>query len=67
MQIQKQIFDYDFELQLNFKQLKRLNVRIKLMENLKKAPYYYLCSIRETLRRKKFSGSYKSVIKNIIC
>jgi hypothetical protein len=61
MQIQKQICDFDFQLQFNFKQLKRLNVRIKLMEHIKKAPYFYLCSMRETLRRKKFTTSYKSV------
>ena len=61
MQIQKQLFDFDFQLQLNFKQLKRLNVRIKLMEQLKKAPFFYLCSMKETVRRRKFSTSYKSV------
>jgi hypothetical protein len=61
MQIQKQMCDYDFQLQLNFKQLKRLNVRIKLMEHLKQAPHFYLYSLKETVRRRKFSASYKSL------
>jgi hypothetical protein len=61
MQVQKQIADYDFQLQVCFKQLKRINVRVKLMDQLKKAPYVYLSSLKETMRRINFSRSYKNV------
>jgi hypothetical protein len=61
MQIQKQLYEYDFELQISFKQLTRLNVRIKLMDQLKKAPYFYLYSLKETIRRKNFTNTYKMV------
>ena len=62
MQVQKQIADYDFQLQICFQQLKRINSRIKLMDQLKKAPHVYLCSIKETMRRINFNKSYKNVI-----
>lgn len=61
MQIQKQVADYDFQIQIYFKQLKRFNQRIKLMEQIKKAPSIYIQSTKETLRRLKFSKTYKSV------
>jgi hypothetical protein len=64
MQVQKQIADYDFQLQVCFKQLKRINVRVKLMDQLKKAPFVYLSSLRETMRRINFSKSYKNVTIN---
>jgi hypothetical protein len=61
MKVQKQIADYDFKLQICFQQLKRINVRIKLVDQLKKAPYVYLYAIKETLRRNSFSNTYKNV------
>lgn len=62
MQIQKQMADHDFQLQIYFKQLKRINLRLKLMEQLKKAPFIYIYSMKETLRRQHFSKIYKTVI-----
>lgn len=61
MQVQKQIADFDFQIQIYFKQLRRLNVRLKLMEQLKKAPFVYLISLKEALRRTHFSTVYKTV------
>lgn len=61
MQVQKQIAEYDFQIQISFKQLKRLNVRMKLMEQIKRAPHVYLYAIKETVRRLQFSKAYKTV------
>jgi len=61
MQIQKKMADTDFQLQIYFKQLKRINIRIKLMEQLKKAPFIYVYSMKETIRRTNFSKIYKNV------
>lgn len=61
MQVQKQLADNDFQLQIYFKQLKRMNTRIKLIDHIKKAPAIYLCSMRETIRRQHFSKIYKTV------
>lgn len=61
MQIQNQMADHDFQLQIYFKQLKRINLRLKLMEQLKKAPFVYIYSMKETLRRQQFSKIYKTV------
>ena len=66
MQVQKQIADYDFQLQICFKQLKRINVRVKLMDQLKKAPYVYLYSIKEAFRRLNFSKTYKQFGKAVL-
>ena len=66
MQKQKQIADYDFQIQIYFKLLKRLNIRIKLMEQIKKAPNVYINAIKETVRRLKFSKTYKSVNFNFL-
>lgn len=63
MLIQNQMADINFQIQIHFKQLKRLNVRLKLMEQLKRVPKIYLCSLKETLRRQKFSKFYKEVMK----
>jgi hypothetical protein len=61
MQIQRQVADYDFQVQLYFKQLKKFNLRIRLMEQIKKAPSIYLEAVKETRRRMKFSQTYKTV------
>ena len=61
MQIQKKMADTDFQLQIYFKQLKRINIRLKLMEQLKKAPFIYVYSMKETIRRQNFSKIYKNV------
>lgn len=61
MQIQKQVAEYDFQVQLYFKQLKRFNIRIRLMEQIKKAPSVYVDAVRETMRRLRFSKAYKAV------
>jgi hypothetical protein len=53
--------DTDFQLQIYFKQLKRINIRLKLMEQLKKAPFIYVYSMKETIRRQNFSKIYKNV------
>nr|AWV66677.1 RB1-inducible coiled-coil protein 1 [Brachionus koreanus] len=63
MQIQKKVGDYDFRIQIFFKQLKRVNIRLKLMEQLQKAPYVYVYSMKETLRRVEFSKSYNQFAK----
>jgi hypothetical protein len=61
MQVQKKMADFDFQMQIYFKQLKRLNLRVKLMEQLKSAPSVYLFSIKETVRRQEFNTIYKQV------
>lgn len=61
MQVQKQIADFDFQVQIYFKQLKRFNVRIRVLEQIKRAPSVYLNAIRETRRRQKFAKVYKTV------
>lgn len=66
MQVQKQIADFDFQLQLCLKQLRRITVRLRLAEQLKRAPFVYLSSIKETLRRVEFNKSYKSFARSII-
>lgn len=63
MQIQKRVADYDFRIQIFFKQLKRLNIRLKLMEQLQKAPYVYVYSMRETVRRVEFAKCYNHFAK----
>nr|AWV66629.1 RB1-inducible coiled-coil protein 1 [Brachionus rotundiformis] len=63
MQIQKKVVDYDFRIQIFFKQLKRLNIRLKLMEQLQKAPYIYVYSMKETLRRLDFAKNYNQFAK----
>ena len=63
MQIQKKVADYDFRIQIFFKQLKRLNIRLKLMEQLQKAPYVYVYSMKETLRRIEFAKCYNHFAK----
>jgi len=61
MQIQKQLADHDFQLQVYFKQLKRIGARVKLIDMIKRAPGIYLCSVREIVRRQGFSKVYKNV------
>lgn len=63
MQIQKKVADYDFRIQIFFKQLKRVIIRLKLMEQLQKAPYVYIYSMKETLRRFEFAKSYNQFAK----
>ncbi|CAF0759074.1 unnamed protein product [Brachionus calyciflorus] len=65
MQVQKKIADYDIQLQIYFQQLRRLNVRLKLMEQFKKAPYVYVYSMKETVRRNEFAKSYKQFARLI--
>lgn len=66
MQIQKQLADHDFQLQIYFKQLKRINARVKLIDMIKKAPAIYICSLKETVRRQRFSKIYKQASYSII-
>lgn len=66
MQVQKKVADYDFQIQIYFKQLRRVNVRLKLMDQIKKAPYIYVYAMKETLRRLEFSKSYKAFTK-LLC
>lgn len=69
MQIQKQLADNDLQLQIYFKQLKRIGMRLKLMDHIKRAPTVYMCSMRETIRRQNFSKVYKSfaeLLNNLI-
>lgn len=69
MQIQKQLADNDLQLQIYFKQLKRISMRLKLMDHIKRAPTVYMCSMRETIRRQNFSKVYKSfaeLLNNLI-
>ncbi len=60
-QIQKQLADHDFQLQIYYKQLKRIGARVKLIDMIKRAPGIYMCSVRETVRRQRFSKVYKNV------
>ena len=61
MKIQKAVADLDFQLLIHFKQLTRLTTRMVMLEQLKRAPYVYYASLRETLRRQHFAHTYKSV------
>ena len=61
MHIQNQMAEHDFQLDIYFKQLQRIDVRIKLMEQLKKSPFIYVYSMKETIRRQNFSKIYKTV------
>ena len=60
MQIQKQLAENDLQLQIYFKQLRRIDMRLRLMDQIKRTPSVYMCSMRETLRRQSFSAVYKS-------
>ena len=55
--------EIDFHLKIYYKQLSRINTRVKLVEQLKRTPYIYLYSIKETIRRLNFSKVYKQVKK----
>ena len=65
MKTQNKMANHAFELEIYFKQLQRIEVRIKLMEQLKKAPFIYIYSMKETIRRQKFSQVYKTVMKEL--
>ena len=66
MKIQNKMAELDFHLQINFKQLKRLNVRILMLDQLKRAPSIYFSSMKETIRRQSFTKAYKSFATTII-
>jgi hypothetical protein len=61
MRIQNQMAEHDFQLDIYFKQLQRIDVRLKLMEQLKRSPFIYIFSMKETIRRQSFSRIYKTV------
>jgi hypothetical protein len=66
MVIQKKMHDCDIQLEFFYKELGRLNTRLHLMEQLKRAPKVYLYSLVETLRRNHFSSIYKTFVKQVI-
>ncbi len=66
MKIQNKMAELDFHLQINFKQLKRLNVRILMLDQLKRAPSIYFSSMKESIRRQSFTKAYKSFATTII-
>lgn len=59
MKIESQMAKVGFQIEMHYKQLKRLNVRMRLMEQIKIVPKVYLYSLKETLRRIQFSKIYK--------